>query len=152
MEQMRIRLSKEAGGYQLTCTRRSGSSTQSTMRPGLPDDDLAHYVVEKELHLDQGFFGLINEGYTIQQLSDAAVVPTLPPQALEADVVARTLQGLSNGTIAQHDFIATVEAELPRAPKRLTDEVITHMLQTYVTLLNSWEQVAEGAALELRWM
>lgn len=152
MEQMRIRLSKEPGGHLLTCTLRNDSSTQSTVRPGLPDDDLAHYTVEHALHLDQGFFGLINEGHTIPQLSDPAVVPTLPPQALEADVVARTLQGLSNGTVAQHDFIATVEAELPRAPKRLTDDVITRMLQTYVTLLNSWEQVAEGAALELRWM
>lgn len=148
---MRIRLSKEPGGHQLTCTLRNGNSTQSNVRPGLPDHDLAHYAVEQALHLDQGFFGLINEGHTIPQLSDPALLPTLPPQALEADVVARTLQALSNGTVAQQDFIGTVEVELPRAPKGLTDDVITRMLQTYVTLLNSWEQVAEGAALELRW-
>lgn len=70
---------------------------------------------------------------------------------MDAEMLTRTLQGLSNGTVAQSDFIASVEAELPRTPRGLTDEVITRMLQTYITLLNSWERVEEGAALELLW-
>ena len=149
---MRIKITKEHDGHRLICTRRNGTSTQGAIGPKLPHHDLAHYVVERELHLDQGFFGLINEGYSIERLSDPEVIRTLPPQAMEAEVLTRNLQGLSNGAVAQSDFIASVEAELPRAPKGLTDEVITRMLQTYVTLLNSWEHVEEGSALELRWM
>lgn len=148
---MRIRFKKEHGGHRLICTRRDGSFTQSAVGPSLPEHDLAHFVVESELRLDQGFFGLINEGYSIQQLGDPAVIPTLPTGSMEAEVLTRTLQGLSNGAVAQSDFAASVEAELYRVPKGLTDAVISHMLQTYVTLLNSWENVAEGAALELRW-
>lgn len=119
--------------------------------PSLPQLELAHFVVESELRLDQGFFGLINEGYNLEQLTDPSVIATLPAGWTEANVLARTLQGLSNGTLAQSDFIARVEEESSRAPKALNDEVTTHMLQTYVTLLNSWEKVEEGAALELRW-
>lgn len=149
---MRIRITKTPNGHQLICTRRNGTSTESSVRSSLPEHDLANYAVEQELHLDQGFFGLINEGYSIEQLGDPEVIRTLPPQAMEAEVLTRNLQGLSNGAVAQSDFIASVEAELPRASKGLTDEAITRMLQTYVTLLNSWEQLEEGAALELRWM
>lgn len=148
---MRIRITKEHGGHRLICTRRDGTFTQSALGPSLPDHDLAHYVVETTLHMDQGFFGLINEGYSIEQLGDPAIIRTLPPGSMVAEVLTRTLQGLSNGAVAQHDFIASVEAELPHAPKGLTDEVIDQMLQTYITLLNSWEQVEDGKALELRW-
>ena len=148
---MRIRFTKEHGGHRLTCTRRNGTSTHSAVVPSLPQLELAHFVVESELHLDQGLFGLINEGYSFEQLTDPSVISTLPTGWSEANVLARTLQGLSKGTVAQSDFIARVEEESSRAPKALTDAVITHMLQTYVTLLNSWENVEEGAALELRW-
>ncbi|MEO8068118.1 MAG: hypothetical protein ABI599_10540, partial [Flavobacteriales bacterium] len=72
-------------------------------------------------------------------------------QALEAEVLTRNLQGLSNGAVAQHEFIASVEAELGRAPGGLTDEVVTRTLARYIELLNLWERVEEGAALGLRW-
>lgn len=148
---MRIRITKEHGGHRLICTRRNGTYTQSAIGPGLPYHDLAHYAAEQELHLEQGFFGLINEGYTIAQLGDPATIRTLPPEALAAEVLARNLQGLSNGAVVQHEFIAALEMELQRVPKGLTDATITRMLRTYVDLLNAWENVPEGAGLELRW-
>lgn len=148
---MRIRISKEHGGHHLTCTRRNGSSTQGTVQDGLPVVELAHYAVEQELHLDQGYFGSINEGRAIAQLRGPEVDRTLLPDLLEAQVLARTLQAVSNGTVAQQDFRSTAEALLPRAPKGITTEVVIRMLNTYIMLLNSWEQVADGSALELRW-
>ena len=87
---MRIRITKEHGGHRLICKRRNGTFTQSAVGASLPYHDLAHYVVERELHLEQGFFGLINEGYTIAQLGGAAIIRTLPPVALAAEVLART--------------------------------------------------------------
>ncbi len=148
---MRIRITKEHGGHRLICTRRNGTHTQSPVGPGLPDHDLAHYVVEQELHLGQGFFGLINEGYSIDQLGETSIIRSLPAEALMAEVLARNLQGLSNGAVAQRDFIASLETELPHAPKDLTNAMITRMLGTYVDLLHAWENVPEGAGLELRW-
>ena len=148
---MRIRITKENGGHRLICTRRNGTRAQGPVGEGIPHHDLARYAVEQELHLFQGFFGLINEGWTIAQLSDLTLMRTLPDEALLADVLTRTLQGLSNGAVAQHDFISAVEVELPRVPNGLTGAVITRMLGTYVALLNAWENVPEGAALELRW-
>ena len=149
---MRIRITKEHGGPRLLCTRRDGSHTQGDLGPTLPQHDLAHYVVERELHLTQGFFGLIAAGHSIGELNDPATIRTLPAEALAAEVLTRALQGLSNGAVAQSDFRSVVEAEGIRVPKGLTDEVVTRMLGTYVTLLNQWESVPEGAALELRWM
>ena len=122
---MHIRFTKEHGGYQLSCTRRNGTSTQSALLPSLPQLELAHFVVESELHLDQGFFGSINEGYSIEQLSDPLVLPTLPVGWSEAKVLASTLHGLSNGTVAHSDFIATVEADNSRVPKAL-DDALSH--------------------------
>lgn len=87
---MRIRITKEHGGNRLICKRRNGTYTQNAVGASLPYHDLAHYVVERELHLEQGFFGLINEGYTIAQLGGAAIIRTLPPVALAAEVLART--------------------------------------------------------------
>lgn len=148
---MRIRITKEHGGHRLICTRRNGTHRQSPVGASLPNHDLGHYAVEQELHLHQGFFGLINEGYTIAQLSDPTIIRTLPAEALIAEVLTRTLQGLRKGAVAQHDFISSVEAELPHAPPGLTEEVIIRMLGTYVALLNAWETLPEDAALELRW-
>jgi len=148
---MRIRITKEHGGHRLICTRRNGTHTQSAMDAGLPEHQLAHYVVEQELHLERGFFGLINEGYTIEQLSDTAVIRTLPAEAKMAEVLARNLQGLSSGAVAQSDLIARIEAEVPHAPKGLNDAIIVKMLGTYLALLQAWESVADGAGLELRW-
>ncbi|MFZ1615720.1 MAG: hypothetical protein WAT41_00025, partial [Flavobacteriales bacterium] len=118
---------------------------------GLPVVELAHYAVEQELHLDQGYFGLINDGHAIAKLRGPEVDRTLLPDLFEAQVLACTLQAVSNGTVAQQDYLSTAEVRLPRAPKGITTEVVIRMLNTYITLLNSWEQVADGSALELRW-
>lgn len=66
-------------------------------------------------------------------------------------MITRSLQGLGNGAVAQSEFRAAVEAELQRAPHGLTNETGTRMLATCTQLLNAWDQVAEGAALELQW-
>jgi len=56
---------------------------------------------------------------------------------------------LSNGAVAQRHFTTSLEKELLRAPKGLTDAMITRMLGTYVDLLQASENVLEGAGLEL---
>ncbi len=148
---MRIRITKEHGGHRLICTRRNGTSTQGPIGPQLPAHDLAHYVVERELHLTEGFFGQIAAGRSIQEMGDPAVIRTLPQQVWAAEVITRNLQGLANGAVAQSAFREAVEAELQRVTPGLTNEAGTRMLATYTQLLNAWDQVAEGAALELRW-
>jgi hypothetical protein len=148
---MRIRITKEHGGNRLICTRRDGSHTQGPIGPSLPYHDLAHYVVERELRMSEGFYGQIASGRSIEELNDPAVIRSLPPQVWEAEVITRTLQGLGNGAVEQSEFRASVEAELQRVPHGITDGTGTRMLNTYIHLLNTWEQVAEGAALELHW-
>ena len=56
---------------------------------------------------------------------------------------------MSNGAVAQRHFTTSLEKELPRTPEGLTDAMITRMLGTYVDLLQAWENVLEGAGLEL---
>ncbi len=107
--------------------------------------------MERELNMTEGFFGQVASGRSIEELNDTAFIRTLPPQARDAEVLARTLQGLANGAVAQSEFKAIAEIELQRVPKGLTNEAGTRMLATYTQLLNAWELVAEGAALELRW-
>lgn len=40
---------------------------------------------------------------------------------------------------------------LGRRRHELTTETVTRMLDSYTNLLNTWEHVADGAALELQW-
>lgn len=118
-------------------TRRDGSHTQGPIGPSLPYHDLAHYVVERELRMSEGFFGQIASGRSIDELNDPTVIRGLPPQVWEAEVITRTLQGLGNGAVAQSEFRASVEAELQRVPQGITDETGTRMLDTYMQLLNA---------------
>ena len=148
---MRIRISKDQEGHSLVYTRRDGSHGRFNLGADLPKRALARYVVESELHLGQGFYGLLAEGRTVEQLRDPAVIPTLPEEFRTADVITTTLQGLSNGTVAQSEFRATVEAEDVHVPKTLTDARVAHMLKSYVGLLNFCDFEVEKAALELPW-
>jgi hypothetical protein len=148
---MRIRIARQHGRHRLQCVRADGSITQAAAGPDLPHHDLAHYVAERVLNMRAGFFGAIANGRTIDELSDPAVIRTLPPEAWDAEIVARTLQGTDNGTVREEDFIASVGLERGAPLQGLSSEAVVRMQREFRELLARWHAVPEGDALELPW-
>ncbi|MEZ4808710.1 MAG: hypothetical protein R2815_14700 [Flavobacteriales bacterium] len=148
---MRIRIDRIHGRHRLLCTRADGSSTQAAAGPDLPHHDIAHFVAERELGMQAGFFGAIAGGRDIAHLSDPAVIRTLPREAWDAEVVARTLQGTDNGTVKEEDFITSVTLERGAPLAGLNAAAVARMRQDFQALLERWNEVPEGGALELEW-
>lgn len=148
---MRIRITRVHHGHQLQCIRADGSYTTAATGPDLPHHDLAHYVAERVMDMNQGFFGAIAAGRSIHELSDPTVIRSLPPEAWDAEILARTLQGTDNGTVRLEDFIASVTAERGAPLSGLGPEQVASMQREFRSLLGEWNAVPEGAALELTW-
>ena len=149
---MRIRIARIHGRHRLHCVRSDGSHSQAAAGPDLPHHDLAHYVAERTMRLKAGFFGAIAAGRSIDELSDPAVIRTLPREAWDAEILARTLQGTDNGTVKPEDFITSVTLERGAPLVGLDQEKVALMTSEFDALLKRWQEVPEGGALELEWM
>lgn len=70
---MRIAFKKKTGGrFDLICVRDDGSVSRGKSVPGMGEaaipHDLVHYAVETVLGLRRGFYGLVAEGWGIDEL------------------------------------------------------------------------------------
>src|SRR6185437_8811789 len=121
--------------------------------PKLPFHDIAHLVVENTLQLNQGFYGNILKGYSVEQLSDKQVIKTLPPQAWFAEIVTRALQSLSSGACSIEQFPSLIETELKQFAinysANLNQEIIEKMYTKYQHLMKQWSNLTEGETLHL---
>jgi hypothetical protein len=153
---MQVNITKKNNRNQLTCVRPNGSIIQSNLGPKLPFHDIAHLVVENTLNLNQGFYGNILKGYSVEQLSDKQIIKTLPPQAWFAEITTRALQSLSSGACTMQQFSALVQTELQQfsinynAP--LTPPIITEMITEYQQLMQQWQNLNEGETLNLKYI
>ena len=150
---MQVNITKKNNRNQLTCVRPNGSIVQSNLGPKLPFHDIAHLVVENTLQLNQGFYGNILNGYSVEQLSDKQIIKTLPAQAWFAEIVTRALQSLSSGACTVQQFPSLVETELQQFSisynANLTQQIIDKMYAEYQYLLKQWHNLSEGETLNL---
>src|SRR3982751_4823753 len=75
----------------LTCTRRDGSVTWQRQRGSLgavfPPHDLTHYAVEQTLGFQHGFYGLIADGWAIEDFAKPWPRGPIPPEAQEVELI-----------------------------------------------------------------
>ena len=93
---MRVQITKKADGSGvLRCVRDDGSVTwqKQTDRHAayFALHDLTHFAVETTLGFRRGFFGLIAEGWDIEDTSGKGARGSLPPEAGEAEDDRRAL-------------------------------------------------------------
>lgn len=150
---MEIKLSKKGNRNQLTCIRKDGSMVQSNLGPNIPYHDLAHYVAEKNLGLSEGFFGNVQYGYSIEQLSDKKIIKKLGKETLVAEMCARTLQLLSSGACTRDEFPEIIKQEMElfgiQIPLDISRENIRKMLNQYDKLVEAWNNLPDGETMEL---
>jgi hypothetical protein len=150
---MKITLLKNENRNQLTCVRPDGSYVTANLGPSLPQHDLAHYVVEKQFQLKNGFFGNIERGYSVAELSDKEALKSLDHEVWTAEVLARALQTLFSGACTLDQFAPLVNAELAHWSSARLDHIssitLNAALQEFRGLVESYRALACGEALEL---
>jgi hypothetical protein len=151
---LRIQITKRAdGGGVLRCVREDGSYTwqKQTSRhaPFFALHDLTHFAVESTLGFRRGFFGLIAQGWDIEDTTGQGSRGPLPDEAAEVEHIVGFLDGeRGSGTLwTAGDY----NRFLPEWPMRhLTDESLARVRARRAELFAEWSAVAPGATLELR--
>jgi hypothetical protein len=137
------------GGGVLRCVRADGSVTwqkQGRHAPFFAFHDLTHFAVESTLGYRRGFFGLIAEGWDIEDAGGKGSRGRPPEEAIEVEHIVGTFDAERGaGTLMSleefHEYCAST--------RRLTQEEILRVRARRGELFSKWSSVAVGAALEL---
>jgi hypothetical protein len=158
---LKIRLKKRSdGSAALTCERADGSVTWQRQEGSLgmvfPSHDLTHYAVETALGYDQGFFGLVADGWDISDFASPWSRGPIPAQALEVELIVGLLdmQRLMNANWTAAELLEqgklyvegrNANAHLPV----LSDEMFTRVCAVRRDVFARYAEVASGDTLEL---
>jgi hypothetical protein len=158
---LKIRLKRRSDGSAvLTCERADGSVTWQRQEGSLgmvfPSHDLTHYAVETALGYDQGFFGLVADGWDISDFASPWSRGPIPAQALEVELMVGLLdmQRLMNADWTAAELLEQgklyVEGRNAKAPLPvLTDEMLTRIREARRDIFARYAEVAPGDTLEL---
>jgi len=150
---MKIIITKGKNRNILTCKRENGTLTSTNLGPDIPNHDIAHYVVEKQFKLENGFYGKIKSGMTIEELSDKEIIKQLDSETWLSEIMARNLQSIGSGAATTEQFIELIHWEAQNIKgiqvphMNLTD--IEKMKTDFDQLCDDWSMVPENGALKL---
>jgi hypothetical protein len=150
---VRVQITKKADGTGvLRCVRDDGSITwqKQTDRHAayFALHDLTHFAVETTLKIRRGFFGLIAEGWDIEDTTGKGARGPLPPEAGEAEMIvglfsAERASGVIWTVDEFNEFGATTGV------RKLTFDEIVRVKKRRSELFQQWAAVEPGATLEL---
>jgi hypothetical protein len=152
---MKVEIVKRAdGGGVLRCTRADGSVTwQKQEKHGahFALHDLTHFAVETTLGYRRGFFGLIAEGWDIEDTTGKGERGPLPDETTKAEsIVALFNIGLFDmKRLAGARWTAEEMNSVSHAVRRLADEEILAVRKRRGELFRRWSAVPVGGTLEL---
>jgi hypothetical protein len=157
---MIIRLTKRRdGSVVLRCDRADGTATWQRQNGQLasvfPFHDITHYVVETELGFRSGFFGLVANGWDINDTSGKTSRGPLPTEA----VVVESVVGLFDvqrslgvewtaDEVNEHARMYVSGTGGPDV-RPLTSEEITRVRARIQQLVQRWKGLAPDETLEL---
>ncbi len=136
----------------LTCRRPDGSATWSRLSNFFPLHDLAHFAVETELGLARGFFGLIAEGWPLDDFTQPGVAARLPPESLVAENVVGTIERLGDEASLEEisaGLAASLAAQNLPAFRALRSDELARARATRRALTKQWRALPIGETLRL---
>jgi hypothetical protein len=144
-----IEIAKQSDGSGvLRCRREDGSVTwqkQTKHAAHFAMHDLTHYAVETVLGYRRGFFGLIAEGWDVEDTTGKGARGPLPAEAVEVE----QLVGLFDSE--RGCGVLWTAAEFNAfAPLMLTGDEIEKIRALRAALLHEWAALAPGQKMELR--
>ncbi len=151
MSDLLIRIKKKAdGGAALSCLRADGSVTWQRQE-GLqgrffPLHDLTHYAVESVLGVDQAFFGLIAQGWDMEDTGGKGRRGTLPPEAITVEHIVGGLDAerASGAELSAAEFNALTAIDRP-----LSDTELARVRERRRELFAQWTALPAGETLVL---
>lgn len=155
-----IEIEKRADGSSLLrCTRGDGSVTwqKTKSRHGayFPLHDLIHYAVETVLGIRSGFFGLVEQGWDIEETTGKGAKGPLPPEATTMELIVGLL---TSESASDQEWSATEFSEQAAvyAASRgadvdldLTDSQLRALRSEVLRLHELWGAVPTDASLRL---
>jgi hypothetical protein len=136
------------GGGVLRCIRPDRSVTwqkQTRHAAHFALHDLTHYAVETALGYRRGFFGLIVEGWDVDDTTGKGVRGTLPAEAVEVERIVDLFDAERGSGV-----LWTSEEFNEFAPRALTDAEIQNVRTLRAALFHQWFAIAPGQTLELK--
>jgi len=150
---MKVQITKKPDGSGvLRCVRDDGSVTwqKQTDRHAayFALHDLTHFAVETTLGLRRGFFGLIAEGWDIEDTTGKGARGPLPPEAGEAEMIVGVFSAERAGgqiwTVEEFNECAAMTGV-----RSLTFDEIVRVKKKRSELFQQWSAVEPGTTLEL---
>lgn len=136
----------------LACRRPDGTSTWARVHSFFPLHDLAHFAVETELAQRHGFFGLIADGWQLDDFTQPGVAARLPAEALVVENLVGTVERvgddapLAEFSAALADSLAAQNLPAFRA---LTAGELARVRTTRAGLIARWRALPVGETLRL---
>lgn len=147
------------GGSVLSCTRADGTVTwqrhQGRQGHFFPLHDLTHFAVETTLGFRRAFFGLIAEGWDVEDTTGKGPRGPLPDEALfvERLVGLISLGRGGEGPWTAEELNDQLAAGSTRtdgaAAVRLSEERLDRVLASLTELVASWALVEPGSTMTL---
>ena len=135
------------GAGVLRCTREDGSVTwqkQTRHAAHFAAHDLTHFAVETVLGYRHGFFGLIAEGWDMEDTTGKGARGALSAEAVEVEKIV----GLFDSERAS-SVLWSAEEFSAFAPRALTEAEIQKVRALRSTLFREWSAIAPGEKLKL---
>jgi hypothetical protein len=151
---VRVQITKKTDGSGvLRCVRADGSATwqKQTDRHAayFSLHDLTHFAVETELGYRSGFFGLIAEGWEIEDTTGKGARGPLPPEAGEVEMLVGVFSAERAGgaiwTVDEFNECAAMSGV-----RKLSADEIARVKKKRSQLFQQWAAVEPGAALDLQ--
>ncbi len=149
---MLIQITKRADGAGiLRCVRDDGSMTWQKQNARhaahFAPHDLTHYAVETTLGIRRGFFGLVSEGWEIDDTTGKGSRGPLPPEAGAAETIVGMLDAeRASGKYWTPEELREFGSEVAR---QLTQDQIAAIRKRRSELFQQWAAVPPGGVLEL---
>jgi hypothetical protein len=152
MSDLVIRIKKKTdGAAALSCQRADGSVTWQRQDGAqgrfFPWHDLTHYAVEAELGFRNGFFGLIAQGWDVDDTGGKRARGPLPSEAITVEHIVGGLDA-ERASLIQ---LRAAEFNAQVAPGRpFTDAELVRVRARRRELFAQWAALPAGETLELR--
>ena len=137
----------------LTCIRDDGSVTWTYLHREFAIQDLAHYVVETTLGLENAFLGLIAKGYDISDFNQPKAERPfeIPEEALNTEVIVGLLQtDLLESLRGNADCCELLRDYRSLLPVKIADAQFETMQQKLQALLQKWHDLQPGESMTLQ--
>lgn len=152
---MRVQITKRADGAGvLRCVRDDGSVTWQKQNDRhaafFSLHDLTHFAVETALGFRRGFFGLIAEGWDIEDTTGKGARGPLPREAGEVEFLVGLFFAEGAGSVIWTvDEFNEYAAMQMQGARTLSADEIARVKKQRSELFQQWAEVAPGATLEL---